>query len=64
MENRIRETIGVRPLGFRASYWRFSNHTLSIPTRGRYIYDSSLMDSEDPYTINIDDQVIVELPVD
>lgn len=45
MENRIRETIGVRPLGFRAPYWRFSNHTLNIPAGGRYIYDSSLMDS-------------------
>lgn len=64
MENRIREAIGVRPLGFRAPYWRFSNRTLNILARRGYIYDSSLMDSDNPYTINIDGQVIVELPVD
>lgn len=64
MEEKIREAIGVRPLGFRAPYWRFSTRTLSLLARRGYIYDSSLMDTDHPYTINIDEQMLVELPVD
>lgn len=64
MEDRIRRATGVRPLGFRAPYWRFSTRTLSLLVGKGYIYDSSLMDSDHPYTINIDGRVLVELPVD
>ncbi len=64
MERYIQNAVGSRPLGFRAPYWRFSPRTLSILASRGYVYDSSLMDSDDPYTIRLDDNIIVELPVD
>ncbi len=63
-EKSISKVIGVRPLGFRAPYWRFSYNTLNILVSRGYLYDSSLMDQDEPYTIRIDNRVIVELPVD
>jgi len=49
--------------GFRRPYWELSKHTLRILVAKGIIYDSSLMDHEEPYLLKINGQKIVELPV-
>ncbi len=63
-EEYIFKATRLKPLGFRAPYWRFSSNTLSILLNRGYVYDSSLMDYDEPYVIGENDRVIVELPVD
>ncbi len=50
--------------GFRAPYWRLSPNTLKIVSSLSILYDSSLMDDEELYVIEVDGRRIVELPVD
>jgi peptidoglycan/xylan/chitin deacetylase (PgdA/CDA1 family) len=64
MVNAIRKVTGAAPKGFRAPYWRFSPRTLENIVKYNLIYDSSLMDEEVPYVINVGDRNVVELPVD
>lgn len=52
------------PQGFRAPYWRWSENTLAILMDRGYLYDSSLMDSDEPYVIEEGGRRLVELPVD
>ncbi len=49
--------------GFRKSYWELSSNTLSILSSRGIIYDSSLMDNDEPYLMRINDKPIVGLPV-
>jgi len=49
--------------GFRRPYFEISKNTLSIISDLGIIYDSSLMDSEEPYLLKVGDNYIVELPV-
>ncbi len=63
-EEAILHVAGSRPLGFRAPYWRFSPHTMELLTRHGYLYDSSLMDAEEPYLIRLEEDFMAELPVD
>lgn len=63
-ENAILRITGTKPLGFRAPYWRWSRNTLSLLLSRGYLYDSSLMDSDDPYVIKHDERKLVVLPVD
>jgi peptidoglycan/xylan/chitin deacetylase (PgdA/CDA1 family) len=59
--DRLQTLMGQRPLGFRAPDWEFSPYTMENLTRFNFKYDSSLMDSEEPYVIP--PSGIVELPV-
>jgi len=52
-----------RIYGFRRPYWELSSHTLEILSNRNIIYDSSLMNDDEPYLMKIADRVIVELPV-
>jgi peptidoglycan/xylan/chitin deacetylase (PgdA/CDA1 family) len=52
---------GQRPVGFRAPDWEFSPHTMENLVKFNFKYDSSLMDSEEPYVVK--SRGIVELPV-
>ncbi len=63
-EEALAKVTGAKPKGFRAPYWRFSPQTLSLLAGREYIYDSSLMDSDEPYIIEINGARLVELPVD
>ena len=54
----------MKPVGFRAPYWRWSKNTLSILLERGYIYDSSLMNSEIPYVLKKEKKSFVILPVD
>jgi peptidoglycan/xylan/chitin deacetylase (PgdA/CDA1 family) len=60
----LEEVTGARPEGFRAPYWRLSPWTLEIIVEEGLLYDSSLMDDEEPYVFEVKGRKIVELPVD
>jgi peptidoglycan/xylan/chitin deacetylase (PgdA/CDA1 family) len=61
----ITEISGVRPVGYRAPSWNFSQNTLDIVLEMRLIYESSLMADDRPYELlrNGVPTGLVELPV-
>jgi peptidoglycan-N-acetylglucosamine deacetylase len=59
--DRLRSLSGDQPQGFRAPDWEFSPYTMEHVARFSFKYDSSLMNSEEPYVIPSNG--IVELPV-
>jgi peptidoglycan/xylan/chitin deacetylase (PgdA/CDA1 family) len=59
--DRLETLAGQRPVGFRAPDWEFSPYTMANLVKFGLKYDSSLMDSEEPYVIRTSG--IVELPV-
>jgi peptidoglycan/xylan/chitin deacetylase (PgdA/CDA1 family) len=70
MLNRAIETltkaIGKRPVGYRAPSWQFSDYTMSQVKNAGFLYDSSLMASDDAYEILLDGKPsgVVELPIE
>lgn len=57
---------GKRPLGYRAPSWQFSQFTMKQVKAAGFLYDSSLMSSDDAYEILMDGQPsgVVELPIE
>jgi peptidoglycan/xylan/chitin deacetylase (PgdA/CDA1 family) len=57
---------GRRPVGYRAPSWKFSRFTLQQIKDAGFLYDSSLMASDDGYEINLDGRPtgLVELPIE
>jgi peptidoglycan/xylan/chitin deacetylase (PgdA/CDA1 family) len=57
---------GKRPVGYRAPSWKFSQWTMGQVAAAGFLYDSSLMASDDPYEILLDGKPtgIVELPIE
>jgi peptidoglycan-N-acetylglucosamine deacetylase len=57
---------GKRPVGYRAPSWKFSTFTLGQVKAAGFLYDSSLMASDDPYEVLLDGQPtgLVELPIE
>ena len=70
MLNRAIETltkaIGKKPVGYRAPSWQFSQFTMQQVKNAGFLYDSSLMASDDAYEILLDKQAtgVVELPIE
>jgi peptidoglycan/xylan/chitin deacetylase (PgdA/CDA1 family) len=70
MLNRAIETltkaIGKKPVGYRAPSWQFSRFTMGQIKAAGFLYDSSLMASDDAYEILLDGQAtgVVELPIE
>lgn len=62
----LTKLIGKRPVGYRAPSWKFSGWTMGQVKAAGFLYDSSLMASDDPYEVLIDGQPsgIVELPIE
>jgi peptidoglycan/xylan/chitin deacetylase (PgdA/CDA1 family) len=62
----LTKAIGKRPVGYRAPSWQFSQWTPGQIKAAGFLYDSSLMASDDAYEILIDGQPsgIVELPIE
>jgi peptidoglycan/xylan/chitin deacetylase (PgdA/CDA1 family) len=60
------KAIGKRPVGYRAPSWQFSQWTPGQIKAAGFLYDSSLMASDDAYEILIDGQAsgVVELPIE
>ncbi len=57
---------GKRPVGYRAPSWHFSPFTMKQVKAAGFLYDSSLMASDDAYEINVDGQPsgVIELPIE
>lgn len=57
---------GRRPVGYRAPSWKFSRWTLGQLKAAGFLYDSSLMASDDAYEVLLDGAPtgIVELPIE
>jgi peptidoglycan/xylan/chitin deacetylase (PgdA/CDA1 family) len=62
----LTERTGKRPVGYRAPSWKFSKHTMKLLKEEGFLYDSSLMASDDPYEILLDGAPtgIIELPIE
>jgi peptidoglycan/xylan/chitin deacetylase (PgdA/CDA1 family) len=62
----LTEMAGKRPVGYRAPSWKFSGWTMGQVKAAGFLYDSSLMASDDPYELLLDGQPtgIVELPIE
>ena len=57
---------GRRPVGYRAPSWQFSFWTMKQVKDAGFLYDSSLMASDDAYELLLDGQAtgVVELPIE
>lgn len=70
MLNRAIETltnaVGKKPVGYRAPSWQFSQWTMGQVKAAGFLYDSSLMASDDAYEILLDGQPtgVIELPIE
>jgi len=62
----LTKAMGKRPVGYRAPSWKFSKYTLAQIKAAGFLYDSSLMASDDAYEINLDGTPtgLVELPIE
>ncbi len=62
----LTKAIGKRPVGYRAPSWQFSQWTMGQVKAAGFLYDSSLMASDDAYEILLDRQPtgVVELPIE
>ena len=62
----LTKAIGKKPVGYRAPSWHFSQFTMKQIKAAGFLYDSSLMASDDAYEINMAGQPsgIVELPIE
>src|SRR5260370_36360925 len=62
----LTKAIGKKPVGYRAPSWQFSQWTVGQVKAAGFLYDSSLMASDDAYEILLDKQPtgVVELPIE
>ena len=57
---------GKRPIGYRAPSWKFSKWTMGQVKAAGFLYDSSLMASDDAYELLLDGKPtgVIELPIE
>ena len=62
----LTKAMGKRPVGYRAPSWQFSFWTMKQVKDANFLYDSSLMASDDAYELLLDGQRtgVVELPIE
>jgi peptidoglycan/xylan/chitin deacetylase (PgdA/CDA1 family) len=62
----LTKAIGKRPVGYRAPSWAMSPFTMSQVKSAGFLYDSSLMASDDAYEVAIDGNPsgVIELPIE
>jgi len=62
----LTEATGRRPVGYRAPSWQFSRWTMGQVKDEGFLYDSSLMASDDAYEILLDGRPtgVIELPIE
>jgi peptidoglycan/xylan/chitin deacetylase (PgdA/CDA1 family) len=62
----LTKVMGHRPVGYRAPSWAMSRYTMQQVKEEGFLYDSSLMSSDDAYEVTIDGQPsgVVELPIE
>lgn len=54
---------GRKPVGYRAPWWDLNPGSPALLAAHRFLYDSSLMDDDKPYTLNTPSGDLVEVPV-
>ncbi|MBJ7465339.1 MAG: polysaccharide deacetylase [Mycolicibacterium sp.] len=59
----LAEVAGVRPAGYRAPMWDLSWRTPGLLAERGFLYDSSLMDADHPYELEVGSQSLVEIPI-
>jgi len=61
----LAEVAGVRPAGYRAPMWELTFHSPALLHERGFQYDSSLMDADHPYLLDVGDgrRTLVEIPV-
>lgn len=60
----LQDVVGVTPVGYRAPMWEMNWHTPKLLAEFGFLYDSTLMDSDHPYELAVEDgSALVELPV-
>lgn len=62
-ENSLRKITGKKTLGWSAPGWGVRSNTLQILVKMGKVYDSSLMEYDRPYLVNVDGKTLVELPI-
>jgi peptidoglycan-N-acetylglucosamine deacetylase len=62
----LTKALGKKPVGYRAPSWQFSQFTMEQVNAAGFLYDSSLMASDDAYEILLDGKPtgVVELPIE
>jgi peptidoglycan-N-acetylglucosamine deacetylase len=62
----LTKAIGKRPVGYRAPSWAMSRFTMKQVKEAGFLYDSSLMASDDAYEVTLDGQPsgVIELPIE
>jgi peptidoglycan/xylan/chitin deacetylase (PgdA/CDA1 family) len=62
----LTKQMGQKPVGYRAPSWAMSRYTMAQVKDAGFLYDSSLMSSDDAYEITIDGRPsgVVELPIE
>ena len=62
----LTKAMGKRPVGYRAPSWAMSPFTMKQVKAAGFLYDSSLMASDDAYEVTIDGQPsgVIELPIE
>jgi peptidoglycan/xylan/chitin deacetylase (PgdA/CDA1 family) len=62
----LTKAIGKKPVGYRAPSWAMSPFTMKQVKEAGFLYDSSLMASDDAYEISLDGSAtgVVELPIE
>ena len=59
----LHDVTGVTPVGYRAPFWELNWHTPGLLADRGFLYDSSLMNSDDPYELATGGGSLVELPI-
>ncbi len=60
----LEEVAGIRPTGYRAPMWDLSWRSPGLLADRGFLYDSSLMDADVPYELDVDGRrSIVEIPI-
>jgi peptidoglycan-N-acetylglucosamine deacetylase len=62
----LTKAIGKRPVGYRAPSWAHSRYTMKQVKESGFLYDSSLMASDDAYELLLDGEPtgVIELPIE
>jgi len=62
----LTNAIGKRPVGYRAPSWAMSRFTMGQVAAAHFLYDSSLMASDDAYEVTLDGAPtgVIELPIE
>ncbi|TAN03480.1 MAG: polysaccharide deacetylase [Rhizobiaceae bacterium] len=62
----LTKAMGKKPVGYRAPSWAMSRFTMEQVKEAGFLYDSSLMASDDAYEVTIDGQPsgVIELPIE